>query len=51
VQAVLKYQTTRLANGKSVEMHLHHFFRFHDGKIAYCRSTEDTSQTEVIFRD
>ena len=51
VQTIVKYTTTRIANGKSVTMNLHHLFRFRDGKIAYCRSAEDTAQVEAIFRD
>jgi hypothetical protein len=51
VQTVVKYKTTRIANGRAVEMNLHHLFRFRDDKIAYVRSAEDTSQIEAIFRD
>jgi hypothetical protein len=32
-------------------MNLHHWFHFRDGKIAYCRSAEDTHQTDAIFAD
>ena len=26
-------------------MHLHHYFHFRDGKVAYYRGSEDTAQT------
>jgi hypothetical protein len=29
---------------------LHHYFTFRDDKIAYYRGTEDTAQTEAVFR-
>lgn len=51
VQAVVAYETTRTATGRSVTMHLHHFFRFRDGKIAHVRSAEDTCQVEALFAD
>jgi uncharacterized protein len=51
VHTMVAYTTTRIANGKTAEMNLHHFFRFRDGKIAYVRSAEDTCQIEAIFRD
>ena len=51
VHTVVKLTSTRIANGRGAEMNLHHWFQFRDGKIAYYRGTEDTSQTEAIFRD
>jgi hypothetical protein len=32
-------------------MHLHHYFRFRDGKIDYYRGTEDTAQTGSVLAD
>ena len=51
VHTVVRLTSTRTANGRVAEMNLHHWFQFRDGKIAYYRGTEDTSQTEAIFRD
>jgi len=51
VHTVVKLKATRIANGRSAEMNLHHFFQFRDGKIAYYRGTEDTAQSESMFRD
>ena len=51
VHTVVKFKSTRTANGRVAEMNLHHWFQLRDGKIAYYRGTEDTSQTEAIFRD
>jgi ketosteroid isomerase-like protein len=51
VHTVVKLKATRTANNTSAEMNLHHFFQFRDGKIAYYRGTEDTSQTDAIFAD
>jgi hypothetical protein len=31
-------------------MHLHHYFRFREGKVAYYRGTEDTALTEELLR-
>jgi ketosteroid isomerase-like protein len=38
------------ATGRRAAIHLHHYFRFHDGKIAYYRGTEDTAQTEAALK-
>jgi uncharacterized protein len=38
------------ATGKAVDMNLHHFFQFRDGRIVYYRGTEDTSQTEAALK-
>jgi uncharacterized protein len=43
VMVFLRYAFTVTATGKDVATHLHHYFRFRDGKIAYCRSGEDTA--------
>ena len=51
VHTVVRFKATRRANGKSVAMNLHHYFQLRDGKIDYYRGTEDTAQTEAVFRD
>lgn len=35
---------------KAVDMNLHHYFRFRDGKISYYRGSEDSAQTEAALR-
>lgn len=47
VFAVVRCRTTARATGKDVDMNLHHFFRFRDGKIWYYRGSEDTAQVEA----
>jgi uncharacterized protein len=50
VLTVVRFRARSRANGRTTEMHLHHFFAFRDGKIAYYRGTEDTAQTEAVLR-
>jgi len=38
------------ATGKPMSHHLHHYFKFREGKVAYYRGTEDTEQTTASFR-
>jgi len=51
VFTVVRFRARSRSTGKTAAMDLHHFFRFHDGKIAYYRGTEDTAQTEAVLRD
>jgi len=51
VFTVVKYKATRTATGKSEATNIQHHFRFRDGKVAYWRGTEDSSQIEALFRD
>ena len=50
VFAVVRCRTKARATGKDVDMNLHHFFRFRDGKVWYYRGTEDTAQVEAALR-
>jgi ketosteroid isomerase-like protein len=50
VFALVKCMATSLATGKKMDMTLHHYFRFKDGKIVYYRGTEDSAQTEAALR-
>ena len=45
VLTMVRFSATARATGKSAAMHLHHLFRFTDGKISYYRGTEDTMAT------
>jgi ketosteroid isomerase-like protein len=49
VHTVVRFRARSRSTGKSAAMHLHHFFTFRDGKIAYYRGTEDTAQTEAVL--
>ncbi len=50
VLTVVRLASTSRATGRRVSMHLHHYFRFDGGKIAYYRGTEDTAQTEAALK-
>ena len=43
VMVFIRYAFTVTATGKSGVMHLHHYWRFRDGKICFVRSSEDTA--------
>jgi hypothetical protein len=49
VHTVVRFRARSRSTGKSAAMHLHHFFTFRDGKIAYYRGTEDTAQTGAVL--
>jgi ketosteroid isomerase-like protein len=50
VLTVVRFAAKVRATGHRTEMHLHHYFHFRDGKIAYYRGTEDTAQTEAALK-
>ena len=50
VFALVKCRASSRETGRSIDMTLHHYFRFRDGKIAYYRGTEDSAQTEAALR-
>ena len=50
VLSVVRFRARSRATGKTAAMHLHHFFKFRDGKIAYYRGTEDTAQTQAVLQ-
>ena len=43
VMVFLQYAFTANETGTHVSMHLHHYWRFRDGKVAYFRGSEDTA--------
>jgi ketosteroid isomerase-like protein len=49
VFALVRCRAKSRATGKSVDMTLHHYFRFRDGRVCYYRGTEDTAQTEAAL--
>jgi ketosteroid isomerase-like protein len=49
VLTLVRFQARSRSTGRSVAMHLHHYFRFRDGKIAYYRGSEDTAQTAAVL--
>jgi uncharacterized protein len=50
VLTVVRFEATNRKTGKKSAQHLHHYFRFRDGKVAYYRGTEDTAQTAEAFQ-
>jgi ketosteroid isomerase-like protein len=51
VNTVVRIGATRRSNGRSISMNLHHHFVLCDGLITYYRGSEDSAQTEAVFRD
>jgi len=50
VLTIVRCRARARATGKSLDMNLHHWFVFNNGKIAYYRGTEDTAQTEAVLQ-
>jgi ketosteroid isomerase-like protein len=50
VHTIVRCRARARSTGKSLDMNLHHWFVFNDGKIAYYRGTEDTAQTEAVLQ-
>jgi uncharacterized protein len=51
VLTVVRYKAKARTTGKTAGMHLHHFFHFRDGKIAFFRGTEDTVQIVGVLEN
>jgi len=49
VHTFLHWTFTVRATGRTASMHMHHFWRVRDGKIAYFRGSEDSAQTMAAF--
>jgi ketosteroid isomerase-like protein len=49
VHTLVRHRSTSRSTGKSVDMDLHHYFRFRDGKIEFYRGSEDSAQTEAAL--
>jgi len=49
VLTVVRFAVKSRSTGRRVAMHLHHYFRFRDGKIDYYRGSEDTAQTASVL--
>ena len=50
VLAVVRFRARARATGRSVDMNLHHYFRFRGAEIYHYRGTEDVPQTEAALR-
>jgi ketosteroid isomerase-like protein len=47
---LLRYAFTAAApTGRHVEMNMHHYWKFRDGKVCYVRSSEDTAQVAAAL--
>ena len=50
VLSLVRYRAKAKNTGKTVDMEIHHHFRFRGGKIARYRGSEDTLQTLSAFQ-
>lgn len=50
VLAVVRCRAKSRATGKSIDMNLHHYFKFSGDKVSYYRGTEDTAQTVAVLQ-
>jgi ketosteroid isomerase-like protein len=50
VHTVVHMRTTARSTGRAVEMNLHHYFRFRDGKVEFYRGSEDTAQVVTALQ-
>jgi ketosteroid isomerase-like protein len=49
VMVFIRYAFTVTATSKHVEMNMHHYWKFRDGKVRYVRSSEDTAQVAAAL--
>jgi ketosteroid isomerase-like protein len=50
VHALIRFAITAPQTGRQASMNLHHYWRFHDGKVDYYRGSEDTALTAAILQ-
>ena len=50
VMVLNEFRMRSRRSGKEAVMHLHHYWRFRDGKVAYWRGSEDTEQTAIMLK-
>ena len=50
VLSVVHIRGTARATGKTIDMNVHHHFKFADDKIVYWRGTEDTAQSAAALQ-
>jgi ketosteroid isomerase-like protein len=50
VLTVVRFVAKSRATGRKSDQHLHHYFSFREGKVAYYRGSEDTAQTEAALK-
>ena len=49
VMVLNQFRMRSRRSGKEAAMHLHHYWRFRDGKVAFWRGSEDTEQTVTML--
>lgn len=49
VMVFIRYAFTVTATGRGGEMHLHHYWRFRDGKVCFVRCSEDTALVQAAL--
>jgi ketosteroid isomerase-like protein len=50
VMVLNEFRMRARRSGKEAAMHLHHYWRFRDGKVEYWRGSEDTEQTMNMLK-
>jgi ketosteroid isomerase-like protein len=50
VMVLSQFRMRPRRSGKEAAMHLHHYWRFRDGKVVYWRGSEDTEQTATMLK-
>lgn len=50
VLSILKCRAKVRANGNKIDMNLHHWFTFRNGKVVHYRGTEDSAQVEAALK-
>ncbi len=49
VMVAIRWTITANSTGKSDTMHIHHWWRFEDGKVVFYRGTDDSERTAALF--
>ena len=49
VMVAIRWSFTATATGSSAALHMQHWWRFNDGKVAVVRTCEDTGKTAAAF--
>ena len=49
VMVAIRWAFTVTATGSSAALHMQHWWRFNDGKVAFVRTCEDTGKTAAAF--
>src|SRR5919201_5470267 len=50
VLTVVRIRAKARATGRTAAMHIHHYFKFRDGKVVYYRGSEDSAQSVAVLQ-